>query len=127
MAGYWHNPEETTLVLKDGWLYTGDLARMDEDGFFYLVGRAGDMYISGGKNVYPAEVENVLYQHPAVAETLNNLALIYKAQRKYAEAESLYQRSIAILTAAFPDGHINITRCQANYDELKHKMAEQKQ
>lgn len=66
-------------------------------------------------------------EHPAVAETLNNLALIYKAQRKYTEAESLYQRSIAILTAAVPDGHLNITRYQANYDELKRKMAEQEQ
>jgi long-chain acyl-CoA synthetase len=70
MAGYWHNPEETALVLKDGWLYTGDLARMDEDGYFYIVERKKDLIIAGGYKIYPREVEEVLYQHPGVKEAV---------------------------------------------------------
>jgi long-chain acyl-CoA synthetase len=70
MAGYWHNPEETALVLRDGWLYTGDLARMDEDGYFYIVERKKDLIIAGGYKIYPREVEEVLYQHPGVKEAV---------------------------------------------------------
>ncbi len=65
---YWNNAEETNHALRDGWLYTGDLARMDEDGYFFIVGRKKDMIIASGYNIYPDEVEEVLYQHPAVAE-----------------------------------------------------------
>lgn len=68
MKGYWNNPEETALTLRDGWLFTGDLAKMDKDGFFYIVGRKKEMILAGGYNVYPIEVENVLYNHPAVLE-----------------------------------------------------------
>ncbi len=68
MTGYWNDPRLTREAFRDGWLRTGDLARHDEAGFHYLVGRAKDMYISGGENVYPAEVEAVLRAHPAVAE-----------------------------------------------------------
>jgi len=68
MAGYWQNPEETAMVLRDGWLYTGDLARMDEDGYFYIVERKKDLIIAGGYKIYPREVEEVLYQHPGVKE-----------------------------------------------------------
>jgi long-chain acyl-CoA synthetase len=68
MAGYWRNPEETAMVLRDGWLYTGDLARMDEDGYFYIVERKKDLIIAGGYKIYPREVEEVLYQHPGVRE-----------------------------------------------------------
>lgn len=68
MQGYLNRPEETEEALKDGWLYTGDIAYMDEDGYFYIVDRKKDMIISGGYNVYPREVEEVLYQHPAVQE-----------------------------------------------------------
>jgi len=64
MEGYWRNPEETALVLRDGWLHTGDLARMDEDGYFYIVERKKDLIIAGGYKIYPREVEEVLYQHP---------------------------------------------------------------
>jgi long-chain acyl-CoA synthetase len=67
MAGYWNQPEETARVLRDGWLHTGDAGRMDEDGFIYIVDRLKDVIITGGENVYSAEVENVLYRHPAVA------------------------------------------------------------
>jgi fatty-acyl-CoA synthase len=67
MKGYWNKPEETARALRHGWLYTGDLARRDADGFYYIVGRSKDMIISGGFNVYPAEIEDVLTAHPAVA------------------------------------------------------------
>jgi long-chain acyl-CoA synthetase len=68
MKGYWNRPEETAIALRDGWLYTGDVARMDEDGFFYIVQRKKDMIIVSGFNVYPNEVEDVLFTHPAVLE-----------------------------------------------------------
>ena len=68
MKGYWNNPQETAIALRDGWLYTGDIARMDEDGYFYIVDRKKDMVISGGHNVYPREIDEVLYSHPNVKE-----------------------------------------------------------
>ncbi len=68
MLGYWNRPDETAATLRDGWLRTGDLARADREGFLTLVGRARDMYISGGENVYAREVESVLEQHPAIDE-----------------------------------------------------------
>jgi long-chain acyl-CoA synthetase len=68
MKGYWKKPEETAAVLRDGWLYTGDIATMDEEGYFYIVGRKKEMIIASGYNIYPIEVEEVIYQHPAVAE-----------------------------------------------------------
>ena len=67
-TGYWNRPEATAEALVDGWLHSGDAAKYDQDGYYYIVDRWKDMFISGGENVYPAEVENVLYQHPAVAE-----------------------------------------------------------
>ncbi len=66
--GYWRRPDANESSFTDGWLHTGDAAYQDEDGFIYIVDRWKDMYISGGENVYPAEVENVIYQLPAVAE-----------------------------------------------------------
>ncbi len=66
--GYWNKPEATESAFTDGWLHTGDAARMDDEGFIYIVDRWKDMYISGGENVYPAEVENVLFQIPQVAD-----------------------------------------------------------
>ncbi len=68
MKEYWQDPVRTEETIKNGWLNTGDLARIDEDGYFYLVDRAKDMYISGGENVYPTEVEKVLRQHPAIED-----------------------------------------------------------
>ncbi|RME80900.1 MAG: long-chain-fatty-acid--CoA ligase [Caldilineae bacterium] len=67
-TGYWNRPEATAEAIRDGWLHSGDAARYDEEGFYYIVDRWKDMFISGGENVYPAEVENVIYQMPAVAE-----------------------------------------------------------
>lgn len=68
MKGYWNRPDETAQVLKDGWLFTGDIAKMNEDGYFSIVDRKKEMIISGGYNVYPREVEEVLYVHPKVLE-----------------------------------------------------------
>jgi len=68
MTEYWQDPIKSEETIRGGWLYTGDLARVDEDGYFYLVDRKGDMYISGGENVFPAEVERVLRKHPGIAE-----------------------------------------------------------
>jgi long-chain acyl-CoA synthetase len=68
MLGYWKQPELTRQTIVDGWLRTGDAGYMDEDGFVYLVDRVKDMIISGGENVFSAEVENALAGHPAIAE-----------------------------------------------------------
>src|SRR5713226_2737539 len=68
MQGYWNQPAETAQVLRDGWLFTGDMAKMDADGFFYIVDRKKEMIITSGRNVFPREVEEVLYAHPAVME-----------------------------------------------------------
>jgi fatty-acyl-CoA synthase len=68
MKEYWQDPARTEETIKNGWLYTGDLARKDEEGYYYLVDRAKDMYISGGENVYPAEVEKVLRGHPGIED-----------------------------------------------------------
>ncbi len=66
MSGYWKQPELTAETIRDGWLYTGDLARTDEEGYVYIIDREKDMYISGGENVYPAEIEKVLHTHPKI-------------------------------------------------------------
>ncbi|WP_268626399.1 long-chain-fatty-acid--CoA ligase [Paenibacillus alvei] len=70
MKGYWNKPEETVTALRDGWLYTGDLGRQDEDGFFSIIDRKKDLIIAGGFNIYPREVEEVLYEHPCVKEAV---------------------------------------------------------
>jgi acyl-CoA synthetase (AMP-forming)/AMP-acid ligase II len=68
MTEYWRKPEETKDTIQDGWLYTGDLGRYDENGYIYIVDRKKDMIITGGENVYPVEVENILYRYPAIKE-----------------------------------------------------------
>jgi acyl-CoA synthetase (AMP-forming)/AMP-acid ligase II len=68
VMGYWNRPEATAETFIDGWVRTGDLARLDEEGFCYIVDRAKDMIIRGGENIYSSEVENVLYDHPAVTD-----------------------------------------------------------
>jgi long-chain acyl-CoA synthetase len=68
MKGYWKRPTATRETIKDGWLYTGDLGRVDEEGYFFIVDRKKDMIIRGGYNVYPREIEEVLHEHPAVEE-----------------------------------------------------------
>jgi fatty-acyl-CoA synthase len=66
MSGYWNRPDLTAETIRDGWLYTGDLARIDEEGYIYIVDREKDMYVSGGENVYPTEIEKVLHTHPKI-------------------------------------------------------------
>jgi long-chain acyl-CoA synthetase len=68
MKGYWRRPAESAAAPVDGWFRTGDIARVDADGYFYIVDRKKDLIIRGGLNVYPREVEEVLYEHPAVLE-----------------------------------------------------------
>ena len=80
-GGYWNRPEETTKTIIDGWLHTGDLARRDHEGYYTIVGRSKDLIISGGENIYPAEVESVLHAHSAVAEA----ALIGVPDEKWGE------------------------------------------
>ena len=82
MKGYWRDADKTKENIKDGWLYTGDLASMDTEGYFFLVDRAKDMYISGGENVYPAEVERVLKEHPGVED----VAVVGVPDEKWGEA-----------------------------------------
>jgi long-chain acyl-CoA synthetase len=71
MKEYWENPEKTADELKDGWLYTGDVAKMDEDGYFYIVDRKKDMIIAGGYNIYPRDIDEVLFRHPKVSEAIS--------------------------------------------------------
>jgi acyl-CoA synthetase (AMP-forming)/AMP-acid ligase II len=68
MKGYWNRPEATAETLRGGWLHTGDIGRMDERGYVYILDRTRDMVISGGLNIYPREIEEVLLTHPAVSE-----------------------------------------------------------
>ena len=101
MQGYWNRPEATAEAFMEGWLHTGDLARMDEDGDLYIVERKKDMYISGGENVYPAEVENTIFELPQVAEAaiigvkdktwgeVGQAIVVLKAGQKLTETEVL--------------------------------------
>lgn len=86
MSGYWNNPKATAEVLREGWLHTGDLVRRDDEGYFYVIGRKKEMYISGGENVYPAEVEKVLREVPGVRE----VAVIGVPNEKWGEAGRAY-------------------------------------
>ncbi|WP_027369571.1 long-chain-fatty-acid--CoA ligase [Desulfovermiculus halophilus] len=70
MHGYWGRPDETAQTLRGGWLYTGDIAYMDEEGYFFIVDRKKDLIISGGYNIYPREIDEVLYEHPKVADAV---------------------------------------------------------
>ena len=82
MQGYWNKPDETAQAFRNGWLYTGDMARRDADGYLYIVDRSKDMIISGGFNVYPREVEDALSQHPSVASS----AVVGVPDAKWGEA-----------------------------------------
>jgi acyl-CoA synthetase (AMP-forming)/AMP-acid ligase II len=81
MKEYYKNPEATAAAIKNGWLYTGDIARMDEDGYLYIVDRKKDVIISGGENVYPVEIENILATHPKILE----IAVIGTPDEKWGE------------------------------------------
>jgi fatty-acyl-CoA synthase len=91
IKGYWKNPQATAASLQDGWLHTGDLVRRDEEGYYYIVDRKKDMIISGGENIYPAELEHLLLGHPAIAE----VAVIGVPHPKWGEVG----RVVAVLKA----------------------------
>jgi acyl-CoA synthetase (AMP-forming)/AMP-acid ligase II len=82
MKGYWNRPDATAEAIRDGWLHTGDIATIDAEGFVYIADRKKDMIISGGENVYPAEIENVILAHPKVRE----VAVIGQASAKWGES-----------------------------------------
>jgi fatty-acyl-CoA synthase len=111
--GYWRRPEATAAAVTDGWLRTGDAALTDEDGFYYIVDRWKDMYISGGENVYPAEVEDVLYQLAAIAE----VAIIGVADERWGEVG----RAIVALKPGLLLTEAEIYQhCEANLAHYKH-------
>jgi long-chain acyl-CoA synthetase len=81
MMGYWKNPDLTAKTLRGGWLHTGDVGMIDDEGFIFLMDRKADMIITGGENVYPAETEDVLYSHPTVREC----AVVAAPDKKWGE------------------------------------------
>lgn len=93
MKGYWNQPDKTQLALRDGWLYTGDIATMDGDGYFYIVGRKKELIISGGYNIYPKEIEEILYTHPSVKEVC-----------AYGQPDS-YRGEVVKLAVVLREGH----------------------
>ena len=110
--GYWNKPEATADSFVDGWLKTGDAARFDDEGFIYIVDRWKDMYISGGENVYPAEVENVLYQLEQVAEA----AIIGVPDDRWGEAG----KAVLVLKPGQAlDADAVIAHCLANLAKFK--------
>ncbi|MBR3692094.1 MAG: AMP-binding protein, partial [Clostridia bacterium] len=108
MKCYYHNPEATAEILKDGWLYTGDMARVDEDGFIYLVDRKKDVIISGGENLYPVQIEDFLRAHPAIKDVAviglpdDRLGEIAAAIISLREGESATEEDINAFCAALP-------------------------
>ena len=111
--GCWRRQESTAATFTDGWLRTGDAALMDEDGFYYIVDRWKDMYISGGENVYPAEMEDVLYQLDAIAE----VAIIGVPDERWGEVG----RAIVVLKPDLALTEAEIYRhCEANLARYKH-------
>ncbi|HET8776626.1 MAG TPA: long-chain fatty acid--CoA ligase, partial [Candidatus Limnocylindria bacterium] len=112
MAGYWERPDETAAVLKDGWLHTGDMATMSEDGFFTIVDRAKDLIIVGGINVYPREVEEVLLSHPAVAEA----CVVGSPEERHGEVPYAF---VVLTPGATANEHELIDHCRANLSRYK--------
>ncbi|MCP5094363.1 MAG: long-chain fatty acid--CoA ligase [Chloroflexi bacterium] len=111
-VGYWNNPEATANALRGDWFYTGDMARQDEDGFFYIAGRYKDMIISGGENVYAAEVEAVFLEHKAVAEA----AMIGQPDAKWGEVGLM----VVVLSADHAATEANLrTFCQQRLARYK--------
>jgi long-chain acyl-CoA synthetase len=85
MKGYWNRPDETATALRNNWLYTGDIAYMDEQGYFYIVDRKKDLIISGGYNIYPREIDEVLYEHPKIQEAVT-VGVPHKARGEIVKA-----------------------------------------
>jgi long-chain acyl-CoA synthetase len=101
MAGYWQQPEATAAALRHGWLWTGDIGRLDDEGFLTLLDRSKDLVISGGNNIYPREVEEVLLLHPAVAE----VSVIGRPDPEWGESVVAYVVRAAAVDAAQLDAH----------------------
>jgi fatty-acyl-CoA synthase len=110
--GYWNNPEATQSSFVDGWLKTGDATRFDEEGYIYIVDRWKDMYISGGENVYPAEVENVIHQLPQILEA----AIIGVPDDRWGETGKAV---IVVKPGETLDEETVITHCLANLAKFK--------
>jgi fatty-acyl-CoA synthase len=108
-AGYWKLPEETAATFHDGWMHTGDVAREDEDGFWYIVDRTKDMIVTGGFNVFPREVEDVVAEHPAVAQ----VGVIGTPHEKFGEAVT----AIVVLRPDAPRDEESIARMTAEIQE----------
>ncbi|MEL6913985.1 MAG: AMP-binding protein [Pseudomonadota bacterium] len=111
MLGYWENPEATAKTIRDGWLWTGDMGRMDADGYVTLVDRSKDLIISGGSNVYPREVEEVLLTHPAVRE----VAVVGQRDAEWGEIVVAFVACEGALDRTALDAHCrtNIARFKA--------------
>ena len=101
MMGYWNNPEATAETMRNGWLHTGDIGSFDENGYLFLLDRAKDMVISGGHNVYPREVEEVLLTHPAVAE----VSVIGRPDAEWGESLVAYVVARQAVEPAALDAH----------------------
>ena len=110
--GYWNLPEVSASSITDGWLHTGDALRQDEDGYFYVVDRIKDIYISGGENVSPAEIENVLYQLPSIAEC----AVIGVPDERWQEVGHAF---IALKPGAALDEQTVASHCVKNLAKFK--------
>jgi fatty-acyl-CoA synthase len=112
MQGYHNQPEATARAMREGWLYTGDLAMMDEEGFFYIVDRIKDMIVSGGENIYPREIEELLVSHPAVADA----AVV-------GEPDDLWGESVKAVVVLKPGAHLDaaqvIQHCKAHLASYK--------
>jgi len=110
--GYWNRPEANASSFTDGWLRTGDAARQDEDGYYFIVDRWKDMYISGGENVYPAEVENAIYELAGVAE----VAVIGISNERFGEVGKAF-------TVSKPDANLSteavIAHCRSRLATYK--------
>ena len=111
MQGYWNRPEATAETIRDGWLYTGDLATIDGEGYVYIQDRKKDMIISGGENIYPAEIENVILSHPQVRD----VAVIGQASAKWGESP------LAVVVKGEPGltAEIVIQHCQGRLARYK--------
>ncbi len=111
MAGYWNRPDETAATIKDGWLHTGDIAVRDADGFVFIRDRIKDMIISGGENIYPAEIEDVLLAHPRIVD----VAVIGMPSAKWGESPL----AVVVAADADLDEHTVLEHCQGKLARFK--------
>ena len=102
MAGYWQDAAASAQALRDGWLCTGDIGRLDDDGFLTLLDRSKDLLVSGGSNIYPREVEELLLTHPAVAEVSLIHVIVIFFITCYAYANKLFVCSVCNLIVMVP-------------------------